>query len=809
MPETNETTGTPEQAQTTPTGALTTPAANEALTYAVGAGDVVSFDFPVDAVEILISGEDVVLRFDNGGTITLENFAELAAGDNPPSIQLTDGTVLPGDVVVSTLAVGEIEAAAGPGAGGAGQPGGGGSRYSDDFGDLADGLDTIPGTDGLNDPTYGTQFEEAGTVLGVGAGAATADLTLEMTYAHDDWNTYEGTGEPGATVTLSASSPSGDVVLGTATVAGDGTWRIDNNLDDLVSAQAPLLAEGERSVLTATDSTGATSDSIIVYYGTNNTPGVAGTGQDTFNGGTADEDAYFAGRGGNDLLIGGAGADTIYGGTNANGNANDPDSLDDDELIGGTYDGRTLAADGEADEMYGQDGSDTLYFDHADQDASGIGADGQYHGISGDDARYPYSLDDASLSQELRDYLYNGLDPTPDAGTFTNPLTYAWATYGDFFRDNGFDVGVAVNDPGTDGVYSAMDDGYTLFLTDYGFEGGVGSDANDVIVAYDYDHTSNYILQDTSDDYDFGVNFNGTYIEGQGGQDVIVGTDSVFGGYDIFGNQVNQGAGNDLLYGDDNPDDTGSRIFQSDSGLNAADSGNHADLMFGLDGNDTMYGGADNTSYYGTFGLGSMRGGDVMYGGEGDDLMYGDYAAGNGFSEQGNDVLMGGAGNDTIYGGEGDDLIAGGSGDDVLTGGAGADRFVIDLAASNGDTDTITDFNAGSDSLVVTGYSGALSYTFAGNVLTISDGTNSVDIDLGAAYSSHTDVTAAAGNSYELMVSYAESVLSDAGDIGGLDHLGETGGTVGQNVTVHDNTDPGGTVDCGADDVNYVIITVS
>ena len=64
-------------------------------------------------------------------------------------------------------------------------------------------------------------------------------------------------------------------------------------------------------------------------------------------------------------------------------------------------------------------------------------------------------------------------------------------------------------------------------------------------------------------------------------------------------------------------------------------------------------------------------------------------------------TLRGGDGSDRIYGGAGDDLIDGGAGDDTLAGGSGADRFVV--SPSSG-TDTVTDFDYASDSLVISGF---------------------------------------------------------------------------------------------------------
>jgi Ca2+-binding RTX toxin-like protein len=64
-------------------------------------------------------------------------------------------------------------------------------------------------------------------------------------------------------------------------------------------------------------------------------------------------------------------------------------------------------------------------------------------------------------------------------------------------------------------------------------------------------------------------------------------------------------------------------------------------------------------------------------------------------------TLRGEGGSDRLYGGAGDDLIDGGAGDDRLAGGSGADRFVI---APESGTDTITDFDFSTDTLVINGF---------------------------------------------------------------------------------------------------------
>ena len=58
----------------------------------------------------------------------------------------------------------------------------------------------------------------------------------------------------------------------------------------------------------------------------------------------------------------------------------------------------------------------------------------------------------------------------------------------------------------------------------------------------------------------------------------------------------------------------------------------------------------------------------------------------------GDDILWGGSSNETLDGGNGADLINGGAGDDTLTGGSGADIFEFTATSGN---DTITDYNQG------------------------------------------------------------------------------------------------------------------
>jgi hypothetical protein len=95
------------------------------------------------------------------------------------------------------------------------------------------------------------------------------------------------------------------------------------------------------------------------------------------------------------------------------------------------------------------------------------------------------------------------------------------------------------------------------------------------------------------------------------------------------------------------------------------------------------------------------------------------------------DTLVGGAGNDIISGNAGADNITGGLGGDTLTGGAGADKFIFTgasfaaaLQTSAGTTaiDTITDFVAGTDKIVVNvGVPTSMVLTAAQTITTAAD----------------------------------------------------------------------------------------
>ncbi len=105
-----------------------------------------------------------------------------------------------------------------------------------------------------------------------------------------------------------------------------------------------------------------------------------------------------------------------------------------------------------------------------------------------------------------------------------------------------------------------------------------------------------------------------------------------------------------------------------------------ANLILGLDGDDTLHGGG---------------GDDFIDGGNNDDTINGD---------AGVDQLIGNTGNDTLNGGDGDDLIFGGAGNDTLNGDAGMDYFDADAGADaiDGGADVdLVDFSTSTSGVTV------------------------------------------------------------------------------------------------------------
>ena len=217
--------------------------------------------------------------------------------------------------------------------------------------------------------------------------------------------------------------------------------------------------------------------------------------------------------------------------------------------------------------------------------------------------------------------------------------------------------------------------------------------------------SSDDILYGTDgDDVICGLGGNDT-IDGRGGDDVIYGgpgNDTISGSW---GNdEIWAGPGNDTL-GGNNGNDTlngggGNDTLNGGGGNDEIWAGPGADTLNGNAGDDTLYGGTGDDT------LDGGNGNDALWGGTGNDQLTGSTGTDTLRGESGDDTLWGNTQNDTLWGGTGNDTLKGGGGNDTLRGGAGNDTLSgnagNDLAYGGPGDDTLnggngTDYLNGGD----------------------------------------------------------------------------------------------------------------
>lgn len=481
-----------------------------------------------------------------------------------------------------------------------------------------EGDDSITGNEG-NDQIVGGEGNDA-IDAGIGNDSVTGDGGNDSILAGDGQDTVRGG-------------------LGADTVRGqDGDDQIWGN----EGADVITGGNGNDSVWGGADGDSVTGDAgdDSIFGESGNDTIDAGTGNDTVSGG-ADDD-WIHGRNGNDSLIGDGGNDTIYGG--------DPtDSLEDaDTIRGGAGNDIAWGYDDE-DLMQGNAGNDTLYGGD-ESDTIGGGAD-----------------DDLLYGDEQDDFMFGGWMLVDDG-----PLPTSMVGYN-----------------GSDEVYSIADttDGDDTLYGGIGNDSMVGGSYDDILVG----GTGNDRLWG---DWDGragafenlpGFGFSDDYTDLYAGQDSILGgdgLDTIEGG---FGDDtIDGGSGADLIYGEYLTGEDNfhqlidpSLVSATLPGIPAAWLNGNDDLIFGGDGNDTIFGdiSADLANLEGLRGIG---GNDTIDGGSGDDSILG--GGGNDSIDGGigNDSIHGGYGSDSIWGNVGDDWISGWNGADYLSGGAGSDSIAGD-----------------------------------------------------------------------------------------------------------------------------------
>ncbi len=348
-------------------------------------------------------------------------------------------------------------------------------------------------------------------------------------------------------------------------------------------------------------------------------------------------------KGGDDIVLGGAGVEWIYGGEGA------------DTIYGNGGDDRIVAGAG-IDTVHGGPGMDTVY----STDMADTTIDDDYEIVLSPTEAVaqsgPVATDDwvwVEVSATARvDVLDNDHDPNEDLDIWTLAVTAAPAS--------GSARVVTVPERGVAVEYTAAaSGGQDSFVYEICDTLGACAEARVSVMV----GLSGCTIVGTS---------RAETLRGTPGDDVICG----LGGGDI----LSGGGGNDILVGGDGAD----ALFGGD-GDDLIAGGPGADVLYGGGGSDELWGGAGDDELYGGSGGDRIWGGegsDIAEGGGGDDLIWGgpgaDTLDGQAHDDRiwgggGIDVLRGGAGIDTLWGGIDADTLTGGVGGDTLHGGAGDD----------------------------------------------------------------------------------------------------------------------------------------
>lgn len=384
---------------------------------------------------------------------------------------------------------------------------------------------------------------------------------------------------------------------------------------------------------------------ITVMAGTGTTTGTGAN--DLIDGSSASGGITLDGRGGDDILLDGAGADTLTGGTGADlfvlSADGVTDTITDFDLGVDSLDLSSWGMIYDPSALTIQETANGAILSFAGQEVILLSSDGRPIDADALTAADIVNISHVSLGDPT--IPPEPPDPVPIEGTTGADLLSGTNGNDTILGGGGADTlrGGAGADTLNGGAgideadYSTSNGGVTADLS--GGTAGTGDASGDVFI--DIENLSG------SDAGDLLIgNASGNVLSGNGGADTLSG-----------------GAGADTLNGG--------------SGMDIADYSNaNAGITADLSGNSANTGEAAGDVYISIEGLsGSLH----------NDVLIGDGAANS---------LFGWGGEDSLVGGGGADTLNGGAGSDTLTGGSGADHFIIDRG-----NDTITDYSAGSDTL--------------------------------------------------------------------------------------------------------------
>lgn len=374
--------------------------------------------------------------------------------------------------------------------------------------------------------------------------------------------------------------------------------------------------------------------------------------------------------------------------------------------VGGSTGNVAIALGAIIENVVGGSGADTIYGNEASNDISSGNGNDIIHGSIGSDTidggndsdtlTYTYSVSDFlvnivnSVTVTLQHLTQSFIDTISNIETFIfNSVSYTFAQLSAFSAIDGTENSETLHGNTDANTINGLggDDVIYGHGGDDTINGGLGADhlsgmlgndtingggGNDTILG----HEGNDILYgNDGDDQILGHAGNDTIYGGLGNDDLrgYDGDDIIYGGEgNDFIFDLGFGTGNDTYYGEAGND----RII-AHSGLNTLHGGDGDDDLRGGSDADTINGDADNDRIQGFDGNDILNGGtgiDAIFGGNHDDTIRG---------EDGDDLLRGDAGNDTLYGGLGNDDLRGGSGDDIIYAGEG-DDFIFDLGFGTG-----------------------------------------------------------------------------------------------------------------------------
>lgn len=564
------------------------------------------------------------------------------------------------------------------------------------------GADSISGGDG-NDIIHGdTPVDVAVTLATPAVGAGVANFGSGS--YHIGW-----AASTGGTLTYTQPTEIGETyeltfdLTHVGTVENNHVLQIGNQTITFPAGQVPTTYTHS---FTATDTTTTIVVEDVTPSGDNANSDVqfsnatlsivdmAGSGNDTIDGGAGDDTIY--GGGGNDAITGGAGNDSLVGGA---GNDDFTTDAGADTIIGGTgYDEYWVSDgfDGDVVDLGGDEINNTTYGygEYLSFDAVTTGVDVVFTSGTGGTAT-------SSAGESLT---FDNIDGFEGGGGIGGTFDARLADFDVSFFDYGGTTVVYGSD------YSDQIDGRFGTTVNRYYDGGAGNDyllsgaGDDIISGGDGSDSiaggtgeDRVIFSGLHSDYTFDIIGPGTIVVtdtvGGGGADTVEGVEQIQfadGLWDLrIGTDGDDGMGDDGGLPEFYVTGDGADGIGGSAGDDVFIGGAGADGFGGGAGNDTLYGGAGND------GIGGDSGDDLIYGGDGDDAIGG--GAGNDtiYGDGGNDGFGGGDGNDVLFGGDGNDTIGGNAGDDTVYGGAG-DDLISDNAGSG-----YVDGGDGADTIVV------------------------------------------------------------------------------------------------------------